>query len=90
MNKQNKDQQNDSTGKERKHSEEETKIYLTSNSTLQTEEEHRHDQQVDPTKDKDISVSQDYLHDIKAGKLTGRESVDERSINEEEENQSRH
>jgi hypothetical protein len=81
--KQNKDQQNSRTDKGRGQKEEETKIYLTSDSTLQTEEEHRHDQQVDPSKDKDISVSRDDLKDIKAGKLTGRESVDERSANEE-------
>ncbi|MGI8598176.1 MAG: hypothetical protein ACR2KB_02875 [Chitinophagaceae bacterium] len=81
--KQNKDQQNSRTDKGRGQKEEETKIYLTSDSTLQTEEEHRHDQQVDPSKDKDISVSRDDLKDIKAGKLTGRESVDERSVNEE-------
>lgn len=85
---QEKDQQN--TGNSKDHKEEETKIYLTGNSTLQTEEEHRHDQQVDPTKDKDISVSQDDLHEIKAGKLTGRESVDERTIDEEDQKQSRH
>jgi hypothetical protein len=78
-----KDQQSKKIDKDRNHSEEETKIYLTSDSTLQTEEEHRHDQQVDPSKDKDISVSRDDLNDIKAGKLTGRESVDERSISEE-------
>ncbi len=81
--KRNKDQQNSRTDKGRGQKEEETKIYLTSDSTLQTEEEHRHDQQVDPSKDKDISVSRDDLKDIKAGKLTGRESVDERSANEE-------
>ncbi|MBA2329596.1 MAG: hypothetical protein H0V91_08255 [Flavisolibacter sp.] len=81
--KQNKDQQNSRTDKGRGQKEEETKIYLTSDSTLQTEEEHRHDQQVDPSKDKDISVSRDDLKDIKAGKLTGRESIDERSVSEE-------
>ena len=36
---------------------EETPIYLTSDSTLQTEEEHRHDQSIDPRKDQTIEIS---------------------------------
>ncbi len=36
---------------------EETKIYLTPDSTLQTSEEHQHDQTVDVTKDTAIEVS---------------------------------
>ncbi len=51
---------------------EETPIYLTSNSTLQTPSEHRHDQSVDATKDTTREVSRDDLHDIKLGTLTGR------------------
>ena len=52
-----------------------TPIYLTSNSTLQSPEEHAHDQSVDPNKDTTRSVSSDDLHDIKAGKLTGRDDT---------------
>lgn len=52
-----------------------TPIYLTSDSTLQSPEEHAHDQSVDPNKDTTISVSSDDLHDIKAGKLTGRDDA---------------
>lgn len=52
-----------------------TPIYLTSNSTLQSPEEHAHDHSVDTNKDTAISVSNDDLQDIKAGKLTGREDT---------------
>lgn len=52
-----------------------TPIYLTSNSTLQSPEEHAHDKTVDPNKDTTRSVSNDDLHDIKAGKLTGRDDA---------------
>ncbi|WP_121354937.1 hypothetical protein [Flavisolibacter nicotianae] len=41
--------------------EEELKIYGAPGSTLQTPEEHRHDQSVDPTKDTTIDVSNDDL-----------------------------
>lgn len=53
-----------------------TPIYLTGNSTLQSPEEHAHDKSVDPTKDTTMSVSNDDLRDINAGKLTGREGAD--------------
>lgn len=63
--KENTDQQNNQrTGNE-------TKIYLTPDSTLQTPEEHRHDQSVDPRKDKKIDVSNDDLHETKADQLAG-------------------
>ena len=52
-----------------------TPIYLTSNSTLQSPEEHAHDQSVDPRQDTSMDVSMDDLHDIKAGRLTGREDT---------------
>ena len=55
----NEDKRNNS-GKE---SGEETKIYLTPNSTLQTPEEHKHDQSVDPRKDNTIEVSNDDLRE---------------------------
>ncbi|MCW3074781.1 MAG: hypothetical protein JWP69_1850 [Flaviaesturariibacter sp.] len=50
-----------------------TPIYLTSDSTLQSPEEHAHDKTVDPRKDTTREVSNDDLHEIKAGRLTGRE-----------------
>ena len=40
----------------------ELKIYGPGGSTLQTPEEHQHDQQVDPRKDSTIGVSNDDLH----------------------------
>ena len=52
-----------------------TPIYLTGNSTLQSPEEHAHDKSVDPNKDTTMSVSNDDLHDINAGKLTGRDGT---------------
>jgi hypothetical protein len=51
-----------------------TPIYLTSDSTLQSPEEHDHDKEVDPRQDNTREVSTDDLHEIKAGRLTGRES----------------
>ncbi len=54
-----------------------TPIYLTTDSTLQTPAEHRHDQTVDPRQDTTREVSQDDLHDIKLGKLTGRDDTDQ-------------
>lgn len=53
---------------------EETKIYLTDNSTLQTPKEHEHDKNVDPRKDNTIGVSNDDLRDTDIDKF--RESVD--------------
>lgn len=41
--------------------EEEVKIYGAPGSTLQTPQEHRHDQQVDPRKDNTVDVSNDDL-----------------------------
>lgn len=41
--------------------EEEIKIYGAPGSTLQTPEEHRHDQSVDPRKDNTLEVSNDDL-----------------------------
>jgi hypothetical protein len=40
----------------------ELKIYGPGGSTLQTPEEHQHDQQVDPRKDSTMAVSNDDLH----------------------------
>lgn len=55
---------------------EELKIYLTDNSTLQTREEKERDNKVDPRQDRTISVSEDDLNDAQAGPLTGREEAD--------------
>ncbi len=55
-----------------KNKNEETPIYLTSDSTLQTPSEHQHDQSIDATKDTTIEVSRDDLNDIKLGTLKGR------------------
>lgn len=57
---------------------EKTQVHLTDDSTLQTREEKEHDNSVDPRKDRSIDVSEDDLRDAKAGRLTGRESKDER------------
>ena len=53
---------------------EETKIYLTPDSTLQTPEEHQHDQSVDPRKDNTIGVSNDDLRDTDIDRF--RDTID--------------
>jgi len=60
--------------------EDNTKIYLTPDSTLQTPSESRQDRQHDVRKDDSISVSHDDLHDPN----TDRESMNERTAEEEE------
>ena len=75
MNTNNKDQE--------QRSDEEVKIHLTDDSTLQTAEEKQHDEAVDPRRDRTISVSEDDLHDAKAGRLTGRENDEEREADAE-------
>jgi hypothetical protein len=59
-----------------------TPIYLTPDSTLQSPVEHAHDESVDPRKDTTMAVSNDDLHDIKAGTLTGRENSSEDDNNQ--------
>jgi hypothetical protein len=49
----------------------ETKIYLTPNSTLQTPDEDRHDKSIDPRKDNTIAVSNDALHETNADRFAG-------------------
>ena len=61
---QNRNQQNEGAG-------DGTKIYLTPDSTLQTPEEHRHDQSVNATRDNTIDVSNDDLRETKADQLAG-------------------
>lgn len=59
MKKENRDQQN----KERTNESNETKIYLTGDDSLQTPEEHRHDESVDPEKNDQISIpDHDWRH----------------------------
>ena len=60
--------------------EEGTPIYLTSDSTLQTPSEHEHDKSVDPTKNTRMEASDDDLHDIKAGKMTGRDEKNSEDV----------
>jgi hypothetical protein len=50
---------------------EDTKIYLTPDSTLQTPEEDAHDKSIDPRKDDTIGVSNDDLHETKGDRLAG-------------------
>jgi hypothetical protein len=50
---------------------EEIKIYLTPNSTLQTPEEHKHDQSVDATKDSTIDVSNSDLRETELDRNRG-------------------
>ncbi len=59
----NRDQQNKESN--------ETKIYLTPDSTLQTPEEDQHDKSIDPRKDNQISVSNDDLHETDADRFAG-------------------
>ncbi|HYF32285.1 MAG TPA: hypothetical protein VD993_14275 [Chitinophagaceae bacterium] len=53
--------------------EDDSKLHLTDDSTLQTHEEKEQDNRVDPRQDRNISVSEDDLRDAGAGRLTGRE-----------------
>jgi hypothetical protein len=69
MNKENKENQRDNNK-----AAEETKIYLTPDSTLQTPEEHQHDQAVDPRRDNTIGVSNDDLRDTDIDRF--RDAVD--------------
>jgi hypothetical protein len=55
---------------------EETPIYLSGNSTLQTPEEHERDQQTDPRQDSRTEVNNDDLHEVRLGRLTGRDEND--------------
>ena len=55
----------------RKVSEDETPIYVSGNTTLQTPEEHQHDQSIDPRQDTSREVSRDDLHITNADHLAG-------------------
>ena len=54
-----------------KNQEEETPIYLTDNSTLQTPAEHRHDKSVDTRQDSSREASKDDLHETDDDRLAG-------------------
>jgi hypothetical protein len=64
---------------------EETPLYLTSDSTLQTTEEHKHDQSIDPRKDNTIAVSNDDLRETETDRIRG-EAMDEKSGSSEGDN----
>ena len=57
--------------KDQKKNAEETPIYLTDNSTLQTPAEHRHDESVDPRQDVSREASKDDLHQTDDDRLAG-------------------
>jgi hypothetical protein len=59
-----------STGRDQQ-SKDNTPIYATNDSTLQTPEEHQHDESVDPRKSSSIDVSNDDLRETKADRLAG-------------------
>jgi len=70
--------------------EEELKIYGAPGSTLQTPEEHRHDESIDPRKDSTIDVSNDDLRKSDVDKLhekldgkRGDTEIDDTLSNEE-------
>lgn len=71
MQKENSNQQND----QRSGDNNETKIYLTPDSTLQTPEEDRHDKSIDPRDEKSIDVSNDDLRETKADRLAGSDKA---------------
>lgn len=50
---------------------EETPIYLTTDSTIQSQEEHQHDESVDPGKDNTIDVSDTDLKETDADRYGG-------------------
>jgi hypothetical protein len=70
------DQGQNRTGSQQNTRSEETPIYLTGNSTLQTSEEHQRDQQTDPRADRSLDVNRDDLHEVRLGRLTGRDNID--------------
>jgi hypothetical protein len=80
MQEQNRNQQDNNRANESN----ETKIYLTPDSTLQTPEEYEHDKSIDPRKDNHIDVSNDDLHETDADRYAGsdRAGTAERKDNE--------
>ncbi len=78
--KENKDQQPDN----RTSQNDETKIYLTRDSSLQTPEEDAHDKNVDPAKGNEMDVSNDDLRETNADRFAAsdRAGIAERMDNE--------
>jgi hypothetical protein len=66
--KKNQDAQRDTRSSENA---EETPIYLTGDSTLQTPEEDRHDKSTDPAENDTMDVSNDDLHETNADRMAG-------------------
>ncbi len=64
----NEDQKNKNAG-QGDEQEDRDNIYLNSNTTLQTPEEHQHDQSDDPTKNNTVSISGDDLRETKGDQI---------------------
>lgn len=79
MQEQNRDQNNQPSNESN-----ETKIYLTPDSTLQTPEEDHYDKSIDRGNDNTIAVSNDDLHETDADRFAGndRSGTAERKDNE--------
>ncbi|MDQ3279756.1 MAG: hypothetical protein M3Q06_15625 [Bacteroidota bacterium] len=73
---------NNGNNNKENHQEEEIKIYGAPGSTLQTPEEHRHDQSVDPRKDTTMDVANDDLRKTDVEKM--QEDLDGKRGNIEE------
>lgn len=61
-----------------------SRLHLTDDSTLQTREEKEKDDRVNAREDRTISVSEDDLHDARAGQLTGREENNSNDRNKDD------
>lgn len=68
--------------KQNKQKEDDVRLHLTDNSTLQTREEKESDNAVDPRNDRTISVSEDDLHDPQEDRLPSGESAEEREADQ--------
>lgn len=84
MNEQNKKQTEDPNNEQQRADADETPIYLTDNSTLQTPEEDRHDKSNDPRNDDFMEPSNDDIHTTNADRLAGsdRAGTAERKSND--------
>lgn len=76
------DMNNRNDNKKEARQEEEIKIYGAPGSTLQTPEEHQHDQSIDPRKDNTMEVSNDDLRKTDIEKM--QEDLDGKRGNIEE------
>jgi hypothetical protein len=77
------DNQQEEQNKKQSAAGEETPIYLSGDSTLQTPDEDRHDSSIDPREDRTRSVSNDDLRETGAGSMAGsdRAGTSERKDN---------